>query len=240
MATSVFFNNFKSSQEQELIEDLVIESIKIYGHDVFYLPRTAIANNNIYTEVDVAEYNDALMLEMYIKNVEGYAGEGEFLSKFNLEIRDTITLTVANRIFMSEVGNVMTIDRPREGDLIYIPMDQRIYSVKFVDKRPVFYQIGSLQMYDLRCELFEYNNEFFNTGIKEIDRLQADYAWATNKFAILGQDGSMLLSEAGESILQEGYDFDEEMPNADNEKLQDFANTFLDFSERDPFSEGTY
>jgi hypothetical protein len=169
MPVSVFFDNFTNYAEQNLIEDLVIESIKIYGHDVFYCPRTLIARDDVFNEDALSQYNSTYMIEMYIKNVEGFEGEGDFLSKFGIQIRDEITLTVARRVFNQEIGYVEGIDRPEEGDLIYMPLTKKVYVVKFVEHEPVFYQMGALQMYDLKCELFEYSSEDLNTGIPEID-----------------------------------------------------------------------
>ena len=133
MATSFFFNNFQSSQEQQLIEDLVIESIKIYGHDIKYIKRELQNKDRIYGEDrQTSRYVHALSVEMYIKNVDGFQGEGDFLSKFNLEIRDQITFTVSRRVFSEEIGSPMSVDRPREGDLIYFPLNRKIFEIKFI------------------------------------------------------------------------------------------------------------
>jgi hypothetical protein len=165
LTTNFYFNNFNSSQEQILIEDLVIESIKIYGHDMYYCPRTLVAKDDIYGEDTLSEYNISYSIDMYIRSYDSYEGDGTFLSKFNLEIRDQMTLTVSIRNFMNEIGNLEGIVRPREGDLIYIPMVDRIMIIKYVNKTPIFYQMGSIQMYDLVCEVFEYSSERLNTGI---------------------------------------------------------------------------
>ena len=175
MAANFYFNNFDSSQEQTLIEDLIIESIKIFGLDVYYLPRTVVNTDTIFREDDISKYEDAVLLEMYVKNVDGFAGEGDFLSKFGLEIRDEITLTVAKRIYEDEVyyrGFGGTTGRPEEGDLIYFPFNQKLFQIKFVEHEAVFYQMGSLQTYDLVCELFEYSDETIDTDITVIDNIE--------------------------------------------------------------------
>jgi len=123
MATNFYFNNFKSSQEQLLIENLIVEAIKIYGHELYYLPRTRDAYDPIYGESPLSSFNNAYMLEMYIKNVEGFAGEGDFLSKFNLEIRDRVTFTMARRIFNDEVGSIEAIVTKRRRPYI-LPFKQ--------------------------------------------------------------------------------------------------------------------
>ena len=141
MPTNFYFNNFGSSQEQNLIEDLVIESIKIYGHEVWYCPRTIDNEEKIFKEDELASFNNAYSIEMYIKNVEGFEGEGDFLSKFGLQIRDRITFTVARRTFADEVTGGT---RPKEGDMIFFPLTSKGYVVRFVEHEAIFYQMGSL------------------------------------------------------------------------------------------------
>src|SRR5210317_558390 len=156
MATNVYFDNFTNTPEQNLIEDLVIESIRIYGHDIWFCPRTLNNYDSTYNEDAISSYDSSYQIEMYIKNVEGFEGEGDFLSKFNIQIRDEITLTVANRTFQNEVGAEEVLVRPREGDLIYMPLTAKVYVIKYAEhEAPNFYQLGALQCYDLRCELFE-------------------------------------------------------------------------------------
>jgi len=241
MATSVYFNNFQSSGEQGLIEDLVIESIRIYGHDVYYLPRTLSNLDEILGESPVAEFNDSYFLEMYIKNVEGFAGDGDFMSKFNLQIRDQITFTVARRTFSGEVTQYdASIVRPREGDIIYFPLNKKLFQIKFIEHEPVFYQMGALQMYDIQCELFEYSGERFNTGITDIDIIERDFSLDMTSYSIKTSDGKILTDFDGFPIVQSGYDIDTQAGDifADNSEIQTEGNDFIDFSEKDPFSEG--
>ena len=242
MATSFYFNNFGNSQEQLLIENLVVESIKIYGHDVKYVPRTIQDKDKIYGEdTQSSKYTRAIDVEMYIKNVEGFEGEGDFLSKFNLQIRDQITFTIARRTFADEVGDVLLINRPREGDLVYFPLNKKLFEIKFVEHESVFYQLGSLQMYDLKCELFEYNSEVFDTGIGEIDTLYKTNSLDIQRFSLQLQTGGLLLAEDGYALTSEGYDLEVIDPVAENVTIEKEADTYLDFSELNPFSEdGTY
>lgn len=242
MATNFFFNNFASSQEQNLIENLIIESIKIHGLDVYYLPRSIQNKDEVYGEDSVSRYENAYLIEMYIKDVLGFQGEGDFLSKFNLQIRDQITFTVANRTFDEEVASAEGLPRPREGDLIYFPLNQKVFEIKFVEHEPVFYQLGSLQMYDLQCDLFEYSNEVFNTGIPEVDKLEDQYSFATSVYEIGTEDNFMLLDEDGYALVQEEYDWQQQVGDEleDNTEIEYEADQILDFSELDPFSEGPY
>ena len=217
MATSLYFNNFGSSMEQYLIEDLVIESIKIHGHDVYYITRTAGAKDDILNEDDLSEFKRADFIEMYIKNIDGFEGEGDFLSRFGLEIRDEMTLTIARRTFELEVSQYTGNDRPLEGDLIYFPLNKKMYEIKFVEHEPVFYQMGALQMYDLRVELFEYSQETFNTGLEEIDDLYEFYETTSNT--------SIEFLETQDEL-------------ADNYAIEQASDDIIDFSEADPFSSG--
>lgn len=238
MATNFFFNNFQNSQEQLLLENLVIESIKIYGQDMFYLPRTLVDKDEIYGSDSVSEYNSAYAIEMYIKSVNGFTGDGVFMSKFGLEIRDQVTFSVAQRVFNDEVGAFVDITRPKEGDLIYFPLNKKPFEIKFVDNREFFYQLGALQTYELTCELFEYSSEVFNTGIEEIDQIQTKYSLNIFDWAILDETGDRLLDENSDYIVVEGYSAGQIDALADNEDFQTESDDFLDFTERDPFSEG--
>jgi len=219
MATSLYFNNFGSSMEQYLIEDLVIESIKIYGHDVYYITRTVGAKDDILNEDDLSTYKRADFIEMYIKNVDGFEGEGDFLSKFGVEVRDEMTLTVSKRRFELDVSQFTRNDRPLEGDLIYFPMAKAgsLWEITFVEHEAIFYQMGELQTYDLRLSLFEYSNETFNTGIEEIDNLFESKETTSNT--------SIEYLETQDTL-------------ADNFTIEEAADDIIDFSEANPFSEG--
>lgn len=228
MATSVFFNNFASSQEQLLIENLIVESIKIYGQDVLYVPRR-IANKDEIFGADASSYYDtSYLIEMYIKSVDGFAGDGDLFSKFNLEIRDRVTFTVTRRVFSDEISTTEAFTRPREGDLIYFPLNRKMFEIKFVEHESMFYQLGALQTYDLECELFEYSNQRFDTGVPEIDQIQDLYSTAI--------DGSTLTDDRGVTLNDINLNTIES--TTDNEDIQTESDGFIDFSERDPFSEG--
>lgn len=205
--------------EQRLIEDLIIESIRIHGLDVWYMPRTLGALDDLLNEDDLPVFNSAYMVEMYVKNVEGFEGDGDFLSKFGLQIRDSMTLTISMRKFTEDVGSYDDQIRPREGDLIYFPLNRKIFQVKHVEHESIFYQMGALQTYDLRVELFEYSNEVFRTGIAEIDTLLDKYNTTSNN-SIQGIESIDALS--------------------DNFTIESEADSILDFTEKNPFGEDDY
>jgi hypothetical protein len=220
MATNFFFNNFGNSMEQGLIEDLVVESIKIYGIDLYYLPKRNVARDTVFREEELVTYNAAYAIEMYIKNVDGFEGEGDFMSKFGLEIRDRITFTVSRRSFSAEIlTSEADMVRPLEGDLIWFPLTRKMYKIMFVEHEAIFYQLGSLQVWDMTCELFEYNNETFETGISDIDSVYAELDVDIN---------TAIASSVTLTDIQ-----------AQNEEFEtDGQSGILDFSEMDPFSEG--
>lgn len=218
MATNFYFNNFQNSQEQNLIEDLVVESIKIYGHEVWYLPRTITNEELVFKEDELATFKNAYLVEMYIKNVEGFEGEGDFLSKFGLQIRDRITFTISRRSFFEEIPSLI---RPREGDLIFFPLNSKAFEIRFVEHEAIFYQMGSLQTFDLVCELFEYNQETFATGIDIIDDTYNAMSFA------LANNTQTATSFSVSTIDKQ----------AQNELFETRGDDILDFTEINPFSE---
>lgn len=237
MATSLYFNNFKSSGEQRLIEDLIIESIKIYGVDNYYVPRKIVNLNNTFREQNFTEYGNAISVEMYIRNVDGFEGEGEFLSSFGVQVREQITFSLAFRTFEQEVGSVLNRDRPLEGDLVFFPFTKALYTIKFVNKKPVFYQLGALQFYDVTCELFEYSNEIFNTGVEEIDSTYNAFLTTTEPYYMQTETGVVVTDVNGDPIVTEDYDIDKLDLSSQNNLFETSGLDFLDFTERDPFSE---
>lgn len=217
MATNNFFNPYDYTNEQHLIEDLVVESIRIYGIDVYYITKKLVAVDNILNETSLSYFDGAYHIEMYVKTVDGFQGEGDFLSKFGLQIRDQITFTVAVNTFQKYVTNeAPSITRPREGDIVYFPLNKKFYKTTFVEHESVFYQMGSLQVYDLKCELYEYSNERMETGIEFIDR-------SFNKYSTTSKNTISEL-QSTDAI-------------AKNVFYQSDSSEFIDFSEADPFSE---
>ena len=239
MATNFFFNNYQSSQEQLLLENLIIESIKIYGEDMYYIPRKLNNYDSVYGADDQSSYENAFMVEMYIRSVDGFKGDGSFMSKFGIEIRDQVVFSVAQRIFNEEVGTYTTQVRPNEGDLIFFPLNNKCFQIKYVNKFEMFYPLGKLYTWEMTCELFEYAGETLNTGIPEIDSLQKKYDTNQYHWAIKDQDGNMLLTEDGELIVLEGSSVDDLLFAAENEEIQRESDEFIDFTSIDPFSEGT-
>jgi len=178
MATNVYFSP-KVKTEQNLYEDIVIESLKMYGQDVHYIPRQLITRDELLNE-DYSKFTDAYTIEMYIETSEGFAGEGDLLGKFGVEIRDQATFVVARKRWENLVGfynNSLNDQRPSEGDLVYLPLSKSLFEIRFVEHEQPFYQLNNLPTYKLECELFEYSNEELETGIREVDEIQERFSY---------------------------------------------------------------
>jgi len=174
MATNPYFSQSVRS-EQNLYEDIIIESLKMYGQDVYYLPRDIINEDQVLNEV-TSRFNSSYKVEMYIENIEGFDGEGDLFTKFGVEIRDQATFVIARRRWDQTVkryDNEISSIRPFEGDLLYIPFSKKMFEITHVEHEQPFYQLQNLPTYKLRCELFEYSSEEFETNVTEIDELQA-------------------------------------------------------------------
>jgi hypothetical protein len=274
MTTNKYFRPFTYGRQQDLAEDLIIQSIKIYGLDVKYLPRTLNDPDVLLGEDPASTFNYAVDIEMYIKNTQQFEGEGDFLSKFNLEIRDQITFVMARKRWeqittekvLSEVGyNIqmedadtgawansvslrlesgsangysLTSTRPLEGDWIYFPLNRKLYEVKFVEHENIFYQHGKLYTYELTCELVDRMGAIdIATGNTEIDAIETRYSQDILNYQItLESESGSILNEDGESILTE-YRVEEQNKTANNEFFTQKSFEYIDFSERNPFSE---
>lgn len=169
MASNKYFNLYKQKNEQLLVQDLVEEAIKIHAIDVIYIPRNLEVVDRILREDKLANFNDYYHIEVYVKDYDGFGGDGSILSKFGLEIRNQITFTMSRRSFSRVFGLEMT--RPREGDLIYFPMSTAVglFEIKFVNEASTFYNLGEFYTFDLRCEHYVSQDESVVTGISDVD-----------------------------------------------------------------------
>ena len=200
-----------------------------------------VAEDNLFGEDVLSKFDNAYPLEMYIKSSDGFEGDGDFLSKFGLEIRDEMVVTISQRRFGEEVEVGDTTEetgRPVEGDLIYFPLNGKTFEVKFVEHESIFYQMGSLQTYDLRCELFEYSHQQIDTGITTIDAIEDDLSGDMLFFELLDEAGNSLTFESGDKMIQDGFRVETADKSANNEFFQTSSASFIDFSEGNPFSEG--
>lgn len=178
MATNPYISQ-KVRSEQHLYEDLVIESLKFYGQDVYYIPREIVNKDKIFGDDIPSRFSDAYKIEMYIENTEGFDGEGDLFTKFGIELRDQATFVVARRRWKKLVGENLAENnfRPREGDIIYLPMSQSMFEVMKVETETPFYQLSNLPTFRLQAELFDYSDEDFDTGISEVDVVEYEGAF---------------------------------------------------------------
>lgn len=266
MARNRYFNQYSPvKKEQNLVEDLIIEAIKIYGVDVYYLPRTHVNLDRLYAEDASMRFTDALEMEMYIKSFDGFMGQEDFLSKFGLQIDESITFVIAQKRFSQALKtcfltersyNIITeegdellqeqtynyegILRPREGDLLWFPMAGYLYEVKFTENIENFYQLGKLYTYELRCERYEYSSEKLDTGISDIDNVEELFSQSSEFVPkILSEADELILNEDGTYIVWDEINIERQDVTAENEYLQSKIgeDDILDFSERNPFSE---
>jgi len=178
MALNPFFLQ-GSPSEQRLVQSLINEHLQMFGVEIIYIPRNFVNKKTIIEEVQASRFDDNYAIEAYVNTYEGYAGGGDILTKFGMSLRDEVTLTISKERFedfispfLGAQGDEYEIElstRPREGDLVYFPLGQRLFEVKFVEHEQPFYQLGKLYVYELKCELFEYEDEVIDTSVYEID-----------------------------------------------------------------------
>lgn len=199
MPTNVYFSP-KVKTEQYLFEDIVIESLRMYGQDVFYCPRRIVTRDFILGEDVESKFDKAYEVEMYIENTEGFEGEGNLLSKFGMEIRDEATFIVARRAWERQAGFYeATLLRPMEGDLIFLPLSNSFFEISFVEHEQPFYQLNNLPVYKLRARLFEYNEEDFSTGYDTVDSIQTEHGYV-QILSVSDVEGTI---EIGDTITQQ-------------------------------------
>jgi hypothetical protein len=243
MPTNFYFqsgNTSGTTNEQRLVEDLVIESLKIYGHDVYYLPRQTGNLDGILGEDALSYFDQAYPLEMYLENVQGFEGEGELFTKFGFEFRSSATFVVAKRRWEEGVAQNATVqlpDRPAEGDLLYFSKTKTFFVIKYVDFLNPFYQLGKIYTYKLQCDVFEFSSERIDTGIEEIDSLTDKSNQDVYRFQLLQQSGDFVLNSSDDSIILEVYASADTDPQSDNDEFEEEAEGILDFSAFNPFGE---
>ena len=201
MALNPFFLQ-GSPGEQRLIQSLINEQLQIYGVEVTYIPRKFVNKQSIIEEVQSSKFDDNFLLEAYVNTYEGYSGAGDVMTKFGVSLRDEVTLTISQERFTDFIAPFLDPNdyelgsRPREGDLIFFPLGQRLFEVKFVEHEKPFYQLGKNYVYELQCELFEYEDEIIDTSIDEIDTQVEDQGFITT----LNLVGSGSTAEASSTL----------------------------------------
>ena len=225
MALNPFFLQ-GSSSEQRLVQDLINEQLKIYGVEVTYIPRKFVRRQTIIQEVQSSKFDDNYSIEAYVNTYDGYSGAGDILTKFGMSLKDEVTLTISKERFEDFISPFLSAEddgtgnsrivlstRPREGDLVYFPLGQRLFEVKFVEHEQPFYQLGKNYVYELKCELFEYEDEVIDTSIDEIDtQIQTEGFITTLNLIGIGRTASATASINSGYIRQiflnnDGYNY---------------------------------
>ena len=220
MATNPFFKQNIKKVSSSVVEDLTIESIKIHGMDMIYIPRVLVKEDTLFGEDIASKFTDGNKIEMYIESADGFGGEGDQQTQFGFELRDTIELVVSKKRFKEVFAYDEVVNRPREGDVIYFPLSKGLFEIKFVEHENPFYQLGKNYTYKLSCELFRYSSEILDTGFDDVDKLE-DTVMGSSADGIYTPQGPS--GDAGE-----------------NSDIEGFGDNIFDFTETDPFSEGNY
>ena len=197
MATNSFFTQ-GTTGEQDLVGSLVTEQIKMFGKDVYYIPRTLVDRDSVFEEDSLSAFNGAYLIEAYIEDATGFRGDGDMFSKFGVRISDQVTFIISRERFTAAVDDnaqLIVEGRPNEGDLIHLPMANKTFEIQFVEHEVPFYQLGKVHVWGLRCELFEYSDEDFNTGVAEIDAVEVNFANAVSVNVADGGTGDFVAGE---------------------------------------------
>ena len=215
------------ASEQRLVQDLVNEHLRMYGQEVYYMPRKYMGTDSIMRENILAKFDDAYPIEAYVANVDGFQGSGDLMTKFGIRVTDEATFIISKERFEDYIGELISnidatedrrlgssYDRPMEGDLIYFPLTDSLFEIKFVEHENPFYQLGQLTTFELRCELFEYEQEVFDTDIENIDDNVADIGYyVTLTLAGTGQTATASFTQGNGAVHQiiienDGYGYD--------------------------------
>ena len=197
MATNSYFTQ-GTTGEQDLVGSLVTEQIKMFGKDVYYIPRTLVNRDSVFEEDSLSAFNGAYLIEAYIEDATGFRGDGDMFSKFGVRISDQVTFIISRERFTAAVDDnaqLIVEGRPNEGDLIHLPMANKTFEIQFVEHEVPFYQLGKVHVWGLRCELFEYSDEDFNTGVAEIDAVEVNFANAVTINVADGGTGDFVAGE---------------------------------------------
>ena len=189
-----------SAQEQKFMENLIVESIEIYGQDIYYVPRTLVNRDTVFGEDADSKFESARPIRAYVNNVEGWEGQGELLSKFGVRIEDKTTFIFSREKFKEKVDDVEVLNvegRPNEGDLIWFPITKHLFEIQFVEVEKPFYQLGKGYVWECQCELFEYSDEEIDTGLAALDAVETAFANAITVGLVAGGSGDFT---AGETV----------------------------------------
>lgn len=230
-----------TASEQNLVEDLIIESIKGYGKDFYYIPRSLVAKDDVLGEDSLSEFKNSYLIEAYFDNVDNFGGRGQFMSKFGLNIEEQATITVARRRWnqlVGQHGETILPNRPAEGDLLWFPLSSGLFEIRFVDHQNQFYQLGKLYVYKLKIELFQFSSETMETGVEAVDimALEKTFDILAQRIMQEGDEGAVEREETDFPLIRElGTPVDRDYRR--NEVIKEESKDVLDFDESNPFAD---
>ena len=245
-SNSARFRAIGSAQEQKTIENLIVETIEIYGQDIYYVPRTIVNKDTVFGEDSDTKFESAKAIRAYVNNVEGWEGQGELLSKFGVRIEDKTTFIFSRDKFKEHVDDstVLNVEgRPNEGDLIWFPTTKHLFQIMFVEAEKPFYQLGKGYVWECQCELFEYSDEEIDTGITDLDNIETAFANAITVGLVAGGSGTFTAGEtvtggtSSASWTTATYNTIQNT-NSEYDQNNDFEtadNDIIDFTETNPF-----
>ncbi len=226
MATNSYFTQ-GTTGEQQLVEDLVVEQIKMFGTNVYYIPRTLVGEDQVFGEDALSSFDSAYLIEAYLENVQGFGGDGDLFSKFGVRISDQVNFIIARKRFQDLVDDNTTLvveGRPNEGDLIYFPLAGKLFQIQYVEHEQPFYQLNKIHVWGLKCELYEYSGEDLDTGVEAIDVIERNLDQTiTINFA----EGGTGTFTAGEAVVGGTSNVQAEVKSFDsaNRQLQVYNRT---------------
>ena len=197
MATNTYFTQ-GTTGEQNLVGDLVKEQIKMFGTDVYYIPRVIVDEDPAFGEDSLSKFDDAYLIEAYLENVQGFGGDGDLYSKFGVRISDQVNFIISRDRFTELVDDNTTLiveGRPNEGDLVYFPLASKLFQIQYVDYEVPFFQLGKIHTWGLKCELYEYSDEDFDTGVDAIDKVERNFATTVTLNFTTGGTGTFTVGE---------------------------------------------
>ena len=197
MPTNSYFTH-GTSGEQNLVGELVKEQIKMFGQDVYYIPRVIVDEDPAFGEDSLSKFDDAYLIEAYLENVQGFGGDGDLYSKFGVRISDQVNFIISRERFTELVDDNTTLiveGRPNEGDLVYFPLAQKLFQIQYVEYETPFFQLGKIHTWGLKCELYEYSDEDFDTGVDAIDKVERNFATTVTINFATGGTGDFTVGE---------------------------------------------
>lgn len=237
MTVNQWYQPYDQVAEQNIWNDNIIESIQFYGIDVKYIPRHLVDYDQLLGADDSSRFDSNHMVEMQMINMYGFGGDKDFYSKFGHQVRDEVTFSVSRDRWKTEVGDYENQPVPDEGDLIFVKKWNKLFSIKYVDPREMFYQLGELYTWELTCEVFEFSGETINTGDPDIDAQFAAKNINDVTWALTDEHGNILTDEDDNILVVDGYSLEEIDPGSSNDYLPPELKTTtgLDVNIQDPF-----